>query len=131
MSYDPSSLTINDPTSIAWALAWVRRLTNDRAEPLTRTNEEIAGDLQGAAFHVLNGDDPTLTYYRPHATAATLIRSDPHAVTQESIDNAQATYRNPAAVAASILLDYAWMDDLIETATGSRPASGHSFRPVF
>ena len=124
--YDAHDLHPNDVTSSAWAIAHARRFLADVREPYEYAQAEIYALLDAHAFV-----HESVTYYRPHVTAASLIRTDPNRATQESIDNAQRTYRPTALVVADIIREGAWIDDLIETATGVRPRSGRTLEPVF
>ena len=126
MAYDPHDLSPHDPKSLVWAIAHARLFLRDTSDPLDYSQPEVAAMLEARAFvH----DD--VRYYRPHVTAASLIRSDPTRATQESIDNAQRTYRDVSAIAAGILREGAWIDDLIEAESGVRPRVGRSLVPVF
>ena len=117
---------MTDTTSLPWALELVRALTRDETTPYDRADTLIESLLEARAHDV----NDTL-YYRPHVVAASLLRTDPDRAQQESIDNAQKSYRSPDAVARSILTDYAWVDDLIGAQSGTRPPSGLTARLVF
>lgn len=127
MAYDPTKLTPVDTTSLPWALATLRLILSDREAPERYSDAELEVALDLASY---TPDVDGATHYRPHVTAAGLIRSDPERAIQESIDNASETRRDPGAVASGILRSWGSIDDRIEAATGYRPST-HFFRPVF
>lgn len=115
-----------DVTSASWALSVTRSILRDTTEPYDRADAELAMALDALAI-----EHDGASYYRPHASAAMLIRADPDRATQESIDNAQRSYRNPSAVATSILSEYAWIDARITLLTGVSVTQSSSFVSVF
>lgn len=121
MPYDPGNLQPSDPTDAAWALAWVRFLTRDTAVTPERADAELTALLTATAW-VHDGS----TYYRPHWAAATLVEGDPDRPDAESTLGASVTNRNADGLARSIRRAGAWVDDLIEAATGLRPPTGRT-----
>ena len=124
--YDPHDLHPNDVTSSAWAIAHARRFLADVREPYEYAQAEIYALLDAHAFV-----HESVTYYRPHVTAAALIASDPNRSTAEWLLSAKVEGREPADVAREIRASNAWIDDLIEAAAGARPRSGRTLTPVF
>lgn len=113
MPYDKSKLTPNDTTSLDWAVAWTRFLlhdTNDDHE--TYADDEITAVLTSLAW-----EHETVTYYRPHLAAASLIESDPDRALSESTLGASITNRDPRSIARSIRKGDAWVRAFITAAT--------------
>lgn len=126
-SYDPSDLQGTDPTSEAWALAWARFLLRDTVVPFAYEDAEVEAVLTSTAF-THSGS----TYYRPHVAAAALVESDPDRPISESLLSASVTHRSGGSIARGIRTSGAWVDDLIEAATGgTRPASRTTLVPTF
>lgn len=127
MPYDSGDLNPNDTTSSDWALAWTRFLLRDTSTTPAFADAELTAVLESTAF-----EHETVTYYRPHAAAASLVESDPDRATSESILGVSSTTRSPTAIANAIRRAGRWMDDLIEAATsGVRPRSGRELTPVW
>ena len=115
-----------DPTDAGWALNLLRTMLRDTAEPYAFESEYLASALE---VHAFTHDE--VMYYRPHAAAATIIRTDPDRLTSEGIDNVQATYQNPHIVAAALLREYRAIDRRIEALTGRPMPQGASFGVAF
>ena len=127
MPYDPLDLTPNDTTDGTWALAWTRFLLRDTSATPAFADAELNAVLESTAF-----EHETVTHYRPHVAAATLIESDPDRATSESILGVSTTTRSPTAIASAIRKSGRWVDDRIEAATGGvRPPSGRELTPVW
>ncbi len=118
-TYDMTALQPHDTTSEAWALATLRFILRDTTAPFAFADAELTAALNARAA-ITSG----ATHYRPHTTAVALIRGDPHRALTERIDNASIQHRNATEITSGILNDYAWVDDLIEAATGTRPTTG-------
>ena len=117
MPYNPDDLSLSDPTSVEWAVAWARFLLGDRTEPEQWTDAELQAMLASTAFQH-NGT----AYHRPHHAAAALLESDPTRPLSESLMSASVQHRDPLSTARSIRRQATWVDDLIQAATGVRPA---------
>lgn len=123
MAYDPTVLSPIAVKSAAWALNTLRMILRDTTSPERFTDDELNAALNLRVFKVENDDGTVSKYYRPHVTAAALIRSDPTRAVSESIDNASERRQEPASIAAGILRDYAPIDDLIFDESGYRPGT--------
>ena len=119
-------MRLRDPTSAAWALAWARHYLRDTSEPYVFEDAELFADLEAHAF-MEEGD----TFYRPHATAAFLLRADPERAASESLLGVSVTHRDVGEIATAVMRSGSWIDDLIEADVGSRPGAGRSLRAVF
>lgn len=126
MSYDPSALSVRDPTSSAWALAWTRLYLRDNAEPFEYRDEELLAALDALYFQV-----DGVAYFRPHFAAAHVIMTDPNRALSESLMSAMVTHRGPIAISNALRSEGAWIDDLIQTITGERPGSRRRLVPGF
>ena len=122
MAYDPSALSPISVTDASWALATLRMILRDTTTPERFTDSELSAVLELHTYTAENTSGVETNYYRPHVVAAALIRTDPDRAISDSIDNASQTRQAPGVIAAGILRDYGRIDDLIETATGTRPA---------
>lgn len=117
-TYDESVLTRMDPQDITWARTWVRNLLRDKPivgktglpaqlnQPVTNstpgwdegslTDEAINAALRLRAV----GPDSDL-YYRPHVTAADLLRGNPNILVKRVVDGSSEQRRDPNDVAIS------------------------------
>jgi hypothetical protein len=132
VAYDLSALTPSAPTSLAWGIAWTRFILRDTNATELFSDTELVAILTAHAFTV-EDDSPSgsTTYYRPHVVAANLIQSDPDRALSEGLLGATITNRDPGSIARSIRSAGRWVDDLIETESGSRPPTGRTLTPVF
>jgi hypothetical protein len=89
-------------------------------------DEEWAAWLKATALEV----DGT-TYYRPHAAAAAVIRSNPAWASRLSIAGVFQEGRAPEEIATAILAAGAWIDDTIQRLSGKIPPSGRVLWPAF
>ncbi len=127
MSYDPTKLDAVAITNVEWALAWTRFLLRDTSTPEVYSDTELVAVVTANAWTY-----ESVTYYRPHQAAASLIESDPERASTEAIMGVSITTRKPTAAAASIRRAGRWVDDLIAVATdGVRPPSGRELTPVW
>lgn len=114
-TYSPSDLALADPKSLAWALAWARRLaadvpTGSGAWPdHSLADEEWQAWLSATALTDADGN----TWYRPHEAAARVIEDTPMWVTQISVGGVAQTFRNAAEAAQAIRRSGRWIDRLI------------------
>lgn len=132
MSYNPAKLDAVDVTDVEWALAWTRFLLRDTGDTEVYSDAEAFAIIKATAWAYTNPSGVTVTYYRPHQAAASLIESDPDRAIQESILGVSTTVRTPGSAAASIRRAGRWVDDLIIAATdGVRPPSGRELTPVW
>ena len=115
-----------DPTNAAWAIAWARHYLRDTSEPFVFEDAELFAELEAHAM-VDEGE----AFYRPHATAAFMLRADPERAVSESLLGVNVTHRDVGEVATAITRSGAWIDDLIEAEVGSRPGAGRALRAVF
>jgi hypothetical protein len=119
-SYDVSTFTPPDPTSVAWAIASARRFMRDTPNealaysPRSFDDSEIVAQL--ALDSVSSGG---VVYYRPHVSAAHLVRSDPERVLSFGASSYSESYRDADAIARGILRAGAGVDALINTIAGS------------
>ena len=131
-SYNPASLVPNDPKSLSWAMAWVRRFAGDvPAEDgswptASLEDEEWAGWLQATATTVNN-----VIYYRPHEAAARNIASNPYWSQRISLMGLFQEFRNAEEVAAAIRQSGNWIDHLIALDSGIAPVQGVQLWPGF
>lgn len=114
-TYTESNLDafLTDQTSLAGALAWARKISGDTK------NQGKYSDVAWQAE--LKADKVTYsgsTYYRPHATVARVIYTDPEWHISNSARLGSATYRTAAELRKAILADNAWIDRLIDAALG-------------
>ncbi len=121
MPYNPDDLSGSDPTKLTWAIAWARFLLGDRTDPEQWSDTELEAVLISTAFR-----HEGTAYHRPHHAAASLLEADPNRPLSESLMSASVQHRDPLSTARSIRRQSAWVDDLIEAATGIRPASGRT-----
>lgn len=126
MAYDESALNPIDPTSLTWAVAFLRMLLRDTQEPLEHADAELSATLALQAFQVGG-----TAYYRPHMTAAAMVRSDPERAIIERVDNVSVHKQDPAVIASQLEKAWASIDDQIAGLAGQRPPVGRTFRPVF
>ncbi|MDV6376374.1 hypothetical protein [Deinococcus arenicola] len=129
-SYDPALLTALDPTSLDWSRTWVRTLLRDRPE-IDRGGLPLAPGQPSrpreATWPALSRDDteinaalaldavrsPTVTYYRPHVTAARLYLGDPALWRSRSVDGASESRRDAKEITAAWLVQGRAIDALI------------------
>jgi hypothetical protein len=89
-------------------------------------DEEWAAWLRATAMDVGG-----TIYYRPHAAAAAVIRSNPAWATRLSIAGVFQEGRTPDEIATAILTAGAWIDDTIQRLTGRNPSTGRTLWPAF
>ena len=123
--YSPADLTDDALASIQRSLAWTRFILRDRVEPFVFEDAELTAMLDLSAVRFNDS-----VYYRPHAVAATLIRTDPDRAISESIDNASKTKPEPDLIAQRIMRDWGIIDARIDELTG-RVTSRRTFEVVF
>jgi hypothetical protein len=123
---DVTALAPQDPTSLAWAVAWTRHYLRDTTTPLQWDEAEVVANLQAYAF-----TSDAVAYYRPHVAAASMIEADADRPQTEWLLSAKLESRSALDAAIGIRRAGRWVDDLIESAAGERPPSGRTLRPVF
>jgi len=129
-TYVPADLTLHDPTSLAWALAWARRMAGDVPTeggawaPTSLADEEWQGWLKATSVTA-----NAVTYYRPHEAAARALESDPRRLLALNLGGVSQQYRDPAQVAAQIRAAGGWVDELIRQRSGASPVE--ELWPVF
>lgn len=79
MAYDASALSLNDPTSVDWGIAWVRRMLADINEPAVFSDDEIEGSLR-LMGETDFGVTPNKLYFFPHTVAISFLETDPDRV---------------------------------------------------
>lgn len=131
MAYDPSRLSPMNPEDEGWALATLRFILKDTGEPERYSDTELLASLELHQFACKDRESKDRVFYRPHATAAALVRSDATRAIERSVDNASEVLRDPHAAAASIARSGQPVDDWIERESGRRPTTGRTFRTVF
>jgi hypothetical protein len=124
---DTVALALADATDITWALAWTRHYLRDVSSTPTYSDAELTAHNTAFAFTA----EDTFAYFRPHVTAASIILADPDRAMNEGVLGAYVTHRSPRAIALAIRSAGAWVDDLIEAASGERPPSGRTLTPVW
>lgn len=134
-TYSPTNLALNDPTSLAWALAYARFTLRDKplqADDIiwpdgSLTNEELEAAITADAITdtVAGGGDDTV-YYVPHRTAANLIRANPELLQRWSVDGYASERRAIPSITRGILQAGAWIDASIRSSTVSRVGAGAS-----
>jgi hypothetical protein len=115
------------PTTIRWAVAWVRFFLRDKPNealafpPGSLDDAELSANLTADALvdAVADGGDDSV-YYRPHVTAARLISSNPTWINRWSGGATSEEYRDALEVATSIRKGNSWIDTAINAATGGR-----------
>lgn len=128
-TYDVTDLALNDPTSLAWAVAYVRFALRDKpnessAYPLgSLQDEEIEAALAGGAL-ADEIDGSTETYYPAHRVAARLLASNPEFVQRWSAAGVSQEFRAAKDVARDIVTAGAWIDASISDLTDGRVAPG-------
>lgn len=83
MSYDASALSLNDPTSLDWAIAWCRRLLGDTKDSAVYSDDELEGALR-LMSRSDSGTTPAKVYFYPHTVSLSLLETDPDRVMQFS-----------------------------------------------
>ncbi|MBF6596258.1 MAG: hypothetical protein IVW51_17665 [Thermaceae bacterium] len=113
-TYDSAKLTLQDPTNQGWALAWVRRFAGDTPNealswPMDSLEDaDCLGWLTATAYNPSKNFPPVpgglpgyfswplypgigwpvypdITYYRPHAAAASALAANPYWIQREGI----------------------------------------------
>ena len=114
-TYNPADLALDDPTSLAWALAWARRFAADVPDgsgawpDYSMTDEEWQGWLNATAFKDASG---TVWYY-PHVAAAKAIASMPNWVELLGVGGVYLNLRSAGEAAAAILKAGRWVERLV------------------
>lgn len=126
-TYSTDNLALNDPTSAAWALAYVRfalrdKPNSDSAWPAgSLTDEEINALLEATKIQdstTYGGDDAY--YYVPHQVAADLLVSNPEWVTRWSMGGVSEDRPTPERIARGVLQAGRWINTSIKSSTNSR-----------
>lgn len=129
-TYAPADLTLHDPTSLAWALAWARRFAGDVPTeggawaPTSLADEEWQGWLKATSVTA-----NAVTYYRPHEAAARALESDPRRLLSLTVAGVAQQYRDPAEAARAIRAAGRWVDELIAAMAAVFP--GGELWPAF
>jgi hypothetical protein len=130
-SYDVSVFTPPDPTSVPWAIASTRRFLRDTPNDADAYSPRSFGDVELTAQLALDTvTSDGVTYYRPHVSAANLVRSDPERVLSFSASSYSEAYRDAESIARGILQAGAGIDALINELAG-RVLTGRFARVVF
>lgn len=128
-TYDTTDLALNDPTSLDWALAYVRFALRDKpnessAYPLgSLQDEEIEAALAAAALSD-TVDSSTEVYYPAHRIAANLLASNPEFVQRWSAAGVSQEFRSSKDIARDIITAGKWIDASIADSTDGRLAPG-------
>ncbi len=131
-TYDTAALSPLDPTSTAWALATCRRFLRDVPNdlgaytPRSYQDAELQAQLElDAATHA------GATFYRPHVSAAFLLRTDPERVQSFSGGGYSEQYPDPDRAADRMLKGGRSIDDLINDLAGAPVVpTGRTFETV-
>ena len=105
MSYKPQNLEPTTTTDEAWALAWVRKMSKDINDPCVWSDPEWLAEL-GLPSDI-HTDSTDVIHYRPHLTAARVVKANPDAVISESLLGGSVTRESVASIAERILTEYA------------------------
>lgn len=126
-TYSVAALGLNSPSSAAWALAWVRfalrdvpNATGAYPEGSLEDGELTAALLADAVTDLATlGGDGTV-YYRPHRTAARLLKTDPSL--RARVTGSGITQDGPRRgdIGTKILRANGWIDAAIRTASSKR-----------
>lgn len=134
-TYDLTALNPVNPSSSAWALAWLRAALRDTpndvdAFPTGGWHDE---ELQSAlSLDAVTDPEDDAVYYRPHVTAAGLIAGDPTRVLSFTAGGYGETYETGDALSKAILKRGKAIDDLISDTTDGRLApESTTFTVVF
>jgi hypothetical protein len=124
-TYDVAKVSPVLPSSMAWALAYVRMVLKDKpnAQGLFPPNgfedEEIKAQLE-LDSRVIS----TTTFYPAHLTAANLLSGDPERVLSFALGGLSETRPNPLDLAASIRGRGSMIDRLITAAAAATVEPG-------
>lgn len=118
-TYDVSKLQPINPLDRECALAWVRLWLRDKPDSEGNYSDRVLEDAE--YYALLKADAPAdyavlplpLVYYRPHVTAALILRSDPERAESVSYDGLSKTKRSVDALVDAILEAGAAFDRLI------------------
>jgi hypothetical protein len=145
-TYDPSALTLGDPTSEPWALAWARQFAKDLPNEALAWPADGLSDEEWTAWvratkleiTVSNRFTDTLpsppavgtviaSYYLPHVAAAKAFEANPYWVNRETISGYSGERPTAAQVASSILRAGSWVNRLVARA---EQAAGRTYTGV-
>ena len=119
-TYDTTALAPLNPVSAAWALATTRRFLRDTPNQVGAYSPRSFLDAELAAQLELDSVEfDSVTYYRPHITAAALLRADPERVLSFSGGGYSEQYGDPEKAARAIIAAGAGIDDAINAAAGA------------
>ena len=111
-TYNTSDLNLGDPTSIDWALAWVRFIAKDTPVNSTWHSYSIDDDEWLALLNITaiqfdsNNDGTKEKYYVPVEAVITKIVADPMFAQSVSEDGYSASYRDPAVISTFLRATY-------------------------
>ena len=114
-TYNPADLALDDPKSLAWALAWARRFAADVPDgagawpDYSMTDEEWQGWLNATALR----DQDGVVWYYPHVAAARAIQAMPNWLSKVSVGGVFQEYRTAGEAAAAILKAGRWVERLV------------------
>lgn len=123
-TYNITDLSLADPTSSAWALAWARRFAADVPNAAGAWPDHSLDDAEWSAYleaTALKDSTGTTTYYRPHEAAALAIESNPLWLDRLSIAGVTQTFRSASEAASAIRRAGQWIDILIYNKNGPAP----------
>lgn len=103
-----------DTTDQDAALAWVRKISRDTKNQGVYSDVEWQAELKADAVTY-----SSTTYYRPHATYARVLLTDPQWHKSDAARGGSAVYRDASEMAQAIRSNFAWIDQLIDTALGT------------
>ena len=118
-TYDPKKLQPISPLDRECALAWVRFWLRDKPDSEGNYSDRVLEDAEYYALLVASAPvdlyalPAALIYYRPHVTAAQILRSDPERAESVSYDGLSKTKRSVDALVDAILEAGAAFDRLI------------------
>jgi hypothetical protein len=118
---DASALSLNDPTSLDWGIAWCRRILADTQEPPVFSDDELEGGLRLLAKSDA-GVTPNKIYFYPHKVALSYLETDPDRVMQFSAGSYSQT-DDINRFRTGIQRYAAAIESLIYTKTGGRLGS--------
>lgn len=128
-TYNLTHLALNDPTSAAWALAYVRFALRDKpneaaAYPIDSLSDEEINAAFAAQALVDDGVTPSVSYYPAHRVAAGLIEGNPTWVQRWSSAGVSEALRDAGETAKAIVKAGRWIDRAIGRASDGRLTAG-------